>query len=224
MCVCFAIDVWRKCVRLPPLDGSITVRTATCSECTCGTALTLFHCTNGVRHEFLYFSSFPLSPHRSKSWYGHLLFPSSNVSSPVTLFLPLGAVPKIVDLKSEHQILVGNRLKIFCNVEQGSKPFTFEWHKDGKQVVHSREAHVSVETSSDTSVLTIERVDISDGGNYSCSVRNQLGSDGQSTRLTVKGLAHSPLHLPTIIMLSGANLIPRLERSLTFSFDVWRIS
>ena len=109
--------------------------------------------------------------------------------------------PKIVDFKPQHQVMVGKKIKIFCYVEEGSKPFTFEWHKDNqalgllsKYSSHSYEpllipsSSISLMTvSSDTSVLSIDPVIITDSGTYQCTVRNQIGSDKQSTRVTVKG-------------------------------------
>ena len=90
-----------------------------------------------------------------------------------------------MELKSQHSQNVNKKFFIFCYLQQGSKPLTFEWFKDGRLLSSSR---YLIDTSDDVSGLTIERVNTADAGNYSCSVRNRLGSDSQHTFLLVKGL------------------------------------
>ena len=98
------------------------------------------------------------------------------------------SAPKLVELKSKQSFSIGKRFKIFCYLEEGSKPYRFEWRKDGQLIPLSTTEHYLIETSKDSSWLTIDTLLYKDMGNYSCSVRNNFGSDVQNTFLSVKGL------------------------------------
>lgn len=80
---------------------------------------------------------------------------------------------------------VGKRFKQFCYLddEATSGPYRFEWAKNSGPLPLSL-----IESSQDFSVLTIGSLAATDSGNYSCSVRNELGTDVQFTTLIVKGL------------------------------------
>jgi len=80
---------------------------------------------------------------------------------------------------------VDTKLKILCQPQEGSRPFRFEWHKNGRLL---SEATHRIETSDDDSLFVIDKLTTTDSANYSCSVRNDFGADTQFTILTVKGL------------------------------------
>ena len=75
---------------------------------------------------------------------------------------------------------------VLCYLEQGSRPLSFEWFKDGRLV--SDPKRYRVETTDDVSALTIDSVVASDSANYSCKATNEYGWHWQHTKLLVKGL------------------------------------
>lgn len=92
-----------------------------------------------------------------------------------------------MELKSKHFQNTGKKFILTCYLEEGTKPLVFEWHRNGGII--SSVSSVRIETSEEVSSLTIDRLQSTDSGNYSCSVSNQFGSDSQSTVLLVKGSA-----------------------------------
>lgn len=100
-------------------------------------------------------------------------------------------VPKLDKFYPRDQN-VGSTFKIFCSPQEGSKPFQFEWRKNG-QLLSSSGVTYKIEHSIDDSLFVINQLQTLDSGNYSCTVRNQYGSDTQTTVLTVKGLVYSNL-------------------------------
>lgn len=97
--------------------------------------------------------------------------------------------PKLEEFKPKRFLNVGSKFAIFCSPHEGSKPFRFEWHKNGHLLSPSSSARsYHIDTSEDDSRLVIESLSPLDSANYSCSVRNDHGSDTQFTVLAVKGL------------------------------------
>jgi len=89
----------------------------------------------------------------------------------------------------EYSQNIDTKFKVFCSVQTGSKPFLFEWLKNGHILPFG--ANYQVESSEDDSLLTIFKLSPNDSGNYSCVAKNQFGSDSQSTLLSVKGLSET---------------------------------
>lgn len=94
--------------------------------------------------------------------------------------------PKLLKVHNRQFQSAGSRFKFFCYTQQGAKPFSFEWFRDGQTLSPSDN---QIEVNSDESLLTIQDLTTNHGGNYSCIVRNQHGSDSQYTFLTVTGLS-----------------------------------
>lgn len=92
-------------------------------------------------------------------------------------------IPKIQPFFFPKNLTTGKTVKVICNPSEGSLPFTFEWLKDGTQVVPS--AHVAVKTHEDYSLLNIDSVGWEDAGNYSCVLNNSAGSDTHTATLSV---------------------------------------
>ena len=68
---------------------------------------------------------------------------------------------------------------------------TVTWYKDGEELVEAdlpgiRIVAVSMEDGEKRSVLQIEKVKLSDAGNYACNVSNPVGFDSQTKRLEVE--------------------------------------
>ncbi len=93
--------------------------------------------------------------------------------------------PKLSEFKRSLSQNLGSKLKIFCSPQEGDRPFRFEWLKDGHRLLPS-DRH-RIEAVEDDSLLIIDHLKSSDGGNYSCKVENSAGSDLQWTQLLLKG-------------------------------------
>ena len=74
---------------------------------------------------------------------------------------------------------------IFCLIESGLPPFSFEWYKNGQTFKSS--ARFDIETTKKSSILNIEKINKDDAGNYTCVVKNADGSDSLNVLLNVKG-------------------------------------
>ena len=95
--------------------------------------------------------------------------------------------PKLIQLVNQRTQDEGANFQILCSVEKGSEPFFFEWSKNGQTLRPSPDVKYRIENSKISSTLTIENVARSDAGNYSCLVKNGVGSDSQNIVLKIKG-------------------------------------
>ena len=97
--------------------------------------------------------------------------------------------PKLEDFMPKRSQELGTKFSIFCSLQQGTKPFQFEWYKNG-QILSSSDTHdYRIDTTSDQSVLIISSLTKSwSSTNFTCSVRNHVGHDTKSTILNVKGM------------------------------------
>lgn len=93
--------------------------------------------------------------------------------------------PKLTEFKRIQTQNVGSKFRLYCSAQEGTKPFRFEWLKNGRAMQISQH---NIETSEDESLFIIPKLTIQDSANYSCIVRNELASDTQHTLLTVQGL------------------------------------
>lgn len=87
--------------------------------------------------------------------------------------------------------MIGSKFKFFCYLESGTKPFKFEWFKNNQAILENKSppsSSYTIKTNEDESMMSITAIDIDDEGIYSCSVRNDFGTDRKSIRLVVKGL------------------------------------
>ena len=73
-----------------------------------------------------------------------------------------------------------------CNVAKGSKPFRFQWFKNGVELSNTGQS--TIETKDIFSLYTLRNIDSNDRGNYSCVVTNKFGFDKLWIQLTVTGL------------------------------------
>ncbi|RWR99117.1 hemicentin-1-like protein, partial [Dinothrombium tinctorium] len=81
----------------------------------------------------------------------------------------------------------GSDIRLFCGVEKGSQPLYFEWKKDEIPLtISSYPNNFKISDKTDLSSLHINNVKIENEGNYTCSVKNDVGSDSVTVLLTVK--------------------------------------
>lgn len=105
--------------------------------------------------------------------------------------------PKLTEFYRTQAKNVGTKLRLYCSIEEGSKPVQFEWFWNGNSV--GKNGKILLQHSDESSVLMIDQLDSSDSGNYSCVVKNLHGSDDQFTILTVKGLFISSVPIGTTL-------------------------
>nr|XP_027203957.1 peroxidasin homolog [Dermatophagoides pteronyssinus] len=104
--------------------------------------------------------------------------------------------PKLIEFKSQITQKNGTKLTIVCVIQEGTKPFQFEWRFNDQQLLKSSIASdYRIDSfTDDQSQLTIPKLDQKHSGTYSCLARNDFGFDRQSTRLTVTGLRIFIIH------------------------------
>uniref|UniRef100_A0A6P6YGL1 Basement membrane-specific heparan sulfate proteoglycan core protein-like n=1 Tax=Dermatophagoides pteronyssinus TaxID=6956 RepID=A0A6P6YGL1_DERPT len=81
----------------------------------------------------------------------------------------------------------GTKFALFCLVQDGQKPFIFEWRfNDQLLKPSSDQSDYRIDSfNDDQSQLTIAKLDPKHSGTYSCIARNDFGFDKQSTHLIV---------------------------------------
>ena len=81
----------------------------------------------------------------------------------------------------------GSYFQILCAVEEGSEPLFFEWFRNGQSIKSGPDVKYRIENSEMSSTFSIKSVERHDAGNYSCLVKNAVGTDSQNMLLNVKG-------------------------------------
>ncbi|KAF7493498.1 Down syndrome cell adhesion molecule -like protein [Sarcoptes scabiei] len=97
--------------------------------------------------------------------------------------------PRIAEIRSNQTLMIGSKFKFLCYLESGTKPFKFEWFKNNQAILENKSppsSSYTIKTNEDESMMSITAIDIDDEGIYSCSVRNDFGTDRKSIRLVVK--------------------------------------
>lgn len=82
----------------------------------------------------------------------------------------------------------GTAFVLVCNVIRGSSDqLSFEWAKNGQKMA-SHSSRYQIDTKGTLSIFSLNGIEASDSGNYTCTVRNQFGTDQQHSVLSVTGL------------------------------------
>ncbi|KAG8174362.1 hypothetical protein JTE90_011414 [Oedothorax gibbosus] len=98
----------------------------------------------------------------------------------------------------------GQRVSATCGILQGSKPLTFKWMKDGKELFEV--PNISVDMQSEYSVLTITPASKSNVGNYTCIVRNAYGEHMHTASFSLKEAPSWIREPEDIIGVEGQNV------------------
>ncbi|XP_054724901.1 titin-like [Uloborus diversus] len=94
------------------------------------------------------------------------------------------------DVKPFHfagELRFGKRTVVTCAVIDGEPPFSFTWLKDGMELKTSQDFSIA-SVDGYISTLTIPKLDAESNGNYTCRVRNNVGTDEKNDVLRIKGL------------------------------------
>ncbi|XP_076371567.1 cell adhesion molecule Dscam1-like isoform X11 [Tachypleus tridentatus] len=94
-----------------------------------------------------------------------------------------GSAPKLQPFNFPKTLIEGQTIKTICTPTEGDRPLYFQWLKNGQPLAESPQ--VTMKTFEDISVLIINSVGYDGIGNYTCVVRNHLGSDQFTTPLVV---------------------------------------
>lgn len=78
----------------------------------------------------------------------------------------------------------GNNVRTTCFLAEGDTPVTFSWLRNG--VDASLTKNVNIQSHTDYSVLTVNPVDASSAGNFTCIAKNRAGFDSYTAYLDVE--------------------------------------
>ncbi|CAL1281289.1 unnamed protein product [Larinioides sclopetarius] len=93
--------------------------------------------------------------------------------------------PKIKKFSFEDNIKHGDVVSVTCLATSLVKPLKFQWQKNGQPISNNAESP-RIEDGTSHSVLMYDSVQLSDVGNYTCTVKNKDGTDSFTAELTVK--------------------------------------
>ena len=95
----------------------------------------------------------------------------------------------MIDPPSSVRVAIGMSVTLSCT-SRGSPPDTFTWRKDSGPIVQS--TSITTVTHTNTSAVfradySINSITTSDGGAYTCTVTNPIGSDSKTITVNVVG-------------------------------------
>lgn len=92
---------------------------------------------------------------------------------------------KILPFAFPKSLLIRERVSIICTTTAGAKPLSFTWLKDGKPL--TKGGDVNIANSPEFSTLSIENLELTDAGNYTCTVSSSAETVSYTDTLQVKG-------------------------------------
>ena len=109
--------------------------------------------------------------------------------------------PKMTPFQMDPTLRLGERLTLTCAVTAGDLPLAMSWLVDGAAVTAASSSSRSVATSLQvktlqidafTSILSVDTVQLTNSGNYSCVVRNAAATLTQSQLVLIRGRRPRP--------------------------------
>ncbi len=99
--------------------------------------------------------------------------------------------PKLVESAPIKSLSIGSKLKLLCQVQEGSRPLKFSWAKNAQKLHLDSLSNVNtryrIDSTEEDSLLLIDQLKPPDNANYTCSVSNNFGVVHQTTAVIVKG-------------------------------------
>ncbi|GIY67333.1 titin [Caerostris darwini] len=94
-------------------------------------------------------------------------------------------IPKIQTFSFPENVIEGNMVSVTCIAATKTKPISFEWLKNSKEIIES-DKNIRITSANDVSVLIVDPVTLEHSGNYTCSATNSVGKDTFTAALRVK--------------------------------------
>lgn len=96
-------------------------------------------------------------------------------------------LPKILPFAfGDEPSYLGESTTVQCSLSSGDLPVKFSWRLNGR-IVNDVSGINIVALGKKTSVLSIDSLDESHAGNFTCTAKNRAGSSSYSSELVVKG-------------------------------------
>lgn len=96
--------------------------------------------------------------------------------------------PHIVPFSfGDEPLKAGSSASITCTVDEGDLPLAFQWIFHGHDISSQSSGIETVKIGKRSNILTIENIQQSHRGNYSCIVSNSVSSTNYTTELIIRG-------------------------------------
>lgn len=115
--------------------------------------------------------------------------------------------------KPQSQEVVPHARVQFKAMVKGSTPLQIKWFKDSQELLSG--ANRSVWKDDTSSVLELFSARMSDSGNYTCQISNDVGTATCKAALFVKGVKHSILRV-VVFLIFLCNLGGGVKKCLYF--------
>ncbi|XP_023225212.1 hemicentin-1-like [Centruroides sculpturatus] len=111
--------------------------------------------------------------------------------------------PRIQPFSFPNEVILGQKASVACTAVAGSPPLEFVWQKNGREINPS--SKVIIRSLGEVSVIILEAVSVSDVGNYTCLLKNVIGTDSYTASLFVKAPAKWINDLSDVELVIGMN-------------------
>jgi len=129
---------------------------------------------------------------------GTFLSLSKPLSFSFFFFSPHVIEPPYFVEKPQSQEVVPHARVQFKALVRGSTPLQIKWFKDSQELLSG--ANRSVWMDDTSSVLELFSASMSDSGNYTCQISNDVGTATCKATLFVKGVQPSVLHIFVVLI------------------------
>lgn len=119
-------------------------------------------------------------------------------SNPLSFFFPHVIEPPYFVEKPQSQEVVPHARVQFKALVKGSTPLQIKWFKDSQELLSG--ANRSVWMDDTSSVLELFSARMSDSGNYTCQISNDVGTATCKATLFVKGVQLSVIHIFVVLI------------------------